>query len=83
MLRAMNPQIIAVDEITAREDLTAMTQAANCGVGLLATIHGGSVSELLQKPLYADLLSAKVFSLAILIERAPEGWHFRVEELPC
>jgi stage III sporulation protein AA len=83
MLRAMNPQIIAVDEITAREDLTAMTQAANCGVGLLATIHGGSISELLQKPLYADLLSAKVFSLAILIERAPEGRHFRVEELPC
>lgn len=83
MLRAMNPQIIAVDEITAREDLTAMTQAANCGVGLLATIHGGSISELLQKPLYADLLSAKVFSLAVLIERTPEGRRYRVEELPC
>lgn len=83
LLRAMNPQIIAVDEITVREDLTAMTQAANCGVGLLATIHGGSISELLQKPLYADLLAANVFSLAILIERTPNGRSYRVEELPC
>lgn len=84
LLRAMNPEIIAVDEITAREDLTAMTQAANCGVGLLATIHGGSVSELLLKPLYADLLAAKVFSLAVLIgQRTDGGRDYRVEELPC
>lgn len=83
LLRAMNPQIIAVDEITAREDLEAMTQAANCGVGLLATIHSGSVPELLQKPLYADLLAAKVFSRAVYIERTAAGRSYRVEDLPC
>lgn len=83
LLRAMNPQIIAVDEITVREDLAAMTQAANCGVALLATIHSGSVSELMQKPLYADLLAAKVFSLAVLIGRTQNGRSYRVEELPC
>jgi stage III sporulation protein AA len=83
LLRAMNPQVIAVDEITVREDLTAMTQAANCGVGLLATIHGASVAELLQKPLYADLLSAHVFSLAVLIDRQNGERRYRVEKLPC
>jgi stage III sporulation protein AA len=83
LLRAMNPQIIAVDEITAMEDLTAMTMAANCGVGLLATIHGGSVSELLKKPLAAELLSARVFQLAILIDQTESGRRYRVEELPC
>lgn len=39
LLRAANPQIIAVDEITVREDLLAMAAAANCGVRFLATIH--------------------------------------------
>ncbi|MCI2058823.1 MAG: Flp pilus assembly complex ATPase component TadA [Oscillibacter sp.] len=83
LLRCMNPQIIAVDEVTAAEDLRAMTQAANCGVGLLATIHGGSVAELAQKPLYAELLAAHVFSLAVLIEHSAGERHYRVEELPC
>jgi len=83
LLRCMNPQIIAVDEVTARQDLEAMTMAANCGAELLATIHAGSVAELLQKPLYADLLAARVFQTAILIERSGERRLYRTEELPC
>lgn len=82
LLRAMNPQIIAVDEITATEDLSAMTMAANCGVGLLATIHGGSMAELLRKPLAADLFAAHVFQFAIFIDRSDHERHYRVEELP-
>lgn len=83
LLRAMNPQVIAVDEITVREDLRAMAMAANCGVGLLATIHAVSVEELLRKPLYAELLEAHVFSLAVLICRREGERFYQVEELPC
>ena len=83
LLRCMKPQIIAVDEITAREDLRAMTMAANCGVGLLATIHAESVEELMRKPLYAELLEARAFRLAVIL-RTENGTRVqRVEELPC
>ena len=83
LLRAMNPQVIAVDEITVREDLRAMSMAANCGVGLLATIHSGSVEELTQKPLYAELLQAHVFSTAIVITHVNGTRGYQVETLPC
>lgn len=82
VLRAMNPRIIAVDEITLREDIRAMVMAAGCGVGLLATIHAGSVEELLERPLYRELLEHRVFRLAIRIERSGGQRTYTVEELP-
>lgn len=82
VLRAMNPQIIAVDEITLQEDLKAVALAAGCGVGLLATIHAADMEELMQKPLYRRLLEERVFRLAVRITRGPEGRSYEVEELP-
>ena len=82
VLRAMNPQIIAVDEITVREDLQSMAQAAGCGVSLLATIHAASTAELEQKPLYRELLANRVFRQAVLIRVTPEGRTYTVEDLP-
>ena len=81
-LRAMNPQIIAVDEITVREDLRAISQAAGCGVALLATIHAANVEELQAKPLYQELMAGRVFRQAVLIQTGPEGRLYAVENLP-
>ena len=82
VLRAMNPQIIAVDEITLQEDIRAMSMAVGCGVHLLATIHAGSVEELLEKPLYAELLRNHVFQLAVRIFWADGRRTYQVEKLP-
>lgn len=80
-LRAMNPQIIAVDEITLQEDLKAVSMAAGCGVGLLATIHAADLLELQQKPLYCRLLEDRVFRMAVRIVQGPKGRAYEVEEL--
>ena len=83
MLRAMNPQIIAVDEITVLEDIKAMSLAVGCGVGLLATIHAGSIEDLLEKPLYRELLNNQVFQQAVLIRYFTNERTYVIEELPC
>ena len=83
VLRAMNPQVIAVDEITVPEDVRAMSLAAGCGVRLLATIHAADVAELLEKPLYRRLLEDRVFRMAVRILRMEGGRAYEVEELPC
>ena len=46
LLRGMNPEWLAVDEITSPADLAGIRQAFGCGVRILATIHAGSAAEL-------------------------------------
>ena len=79
VLRAMNPQVIAVDEITARADLRSVVMAAGCGVGLLATIHAADTAELLQRPLYRELLAEGVFRQAVCISSANGERTYQVE----
>ena len=82
LLRGMNPQVLAVDEITAPEDVEAILQAAGCGVSLLATAHGNSVKDLSLRPVYRRLLESGVFRRVILLKRAPDGSRSAaVEEL--
>jgi len=82
-LRAMNPQVIALDEITAQEDLRAVSMATGCGVALLATIHACDIAELEQKPLYQALLQSRVFQKYIRIEVKNGQRHYKVGELTC
>lgn len=81
LLRAMNPQIIAMDEITAVGDAGALRSAANCGVGLLATAHAESVADLYDKELYGSMLEEGLFRQILLISREGEGRSYRMISL--
>ncbi len=67
LLRAMSPQIIAMDEITAPEDVRALRFASHCGVGLLATAHGYDLDCLKSRPLYRELMESDIFRYCIVI----------------
>ena len=81
LLRAMNPQVIAVDEITATEDLAAISRAANCGVTMVATIHAADRKELEAKPLVRRLLRLGVFQKLVTIRSDGGERHYLMEEL--
>lgn len=70
LLRSMNPQIIALDEITSAEDIDAIEMASYCGVSFLATAHAFSEEDLFSRPLYRKLLSLGVFKNFVFINRA-------------
>lgn len=67
LLRTMNPQLIAMDEITARADVEAAEQISNCGVSVLATAHGRDAASLSTRPLYRRLLALALFRYAVVI----------------
>ncbi len=86
LLRGMDPQVLAVDEITAPEDVQAMLQAAGCGVRLLATAHGETLADLDRRPLYRSLMADGLFDRLVLIQQTDAGRRYTVtdgEGRPC
>ena len=81
LLRAMSPQILAVDEITHPEDCHALLECAGCGCGLLATAHGSSVDDLYCRPVYRQLMELHLFQRVILIRRRGQVREYCVEEI--
>lgn len=50
LLRTMNPQLIATDEIGREEDWAIIEDIINAGVGFIATAHAGSLTEAALRP---------------------------------
>lgn len=64
-IRAMCPQVIVTDEISGKNDLSALKYAKNCGVSIIATMHGDSVISF-QKMEETHILS-KIFDIFVFL----------------
>ena len=81
LLRGMSPQVLAVDEITARRDVQAMAGAVGCGVSLLATAHGNTREDLQRRPVYREMLEQGLFQRLVTIQVRDGQREFDVEAL--
>lgn len=82
LLRAMGPQVLAADEITHPDDVSALCQGANCGTAILATAHGSSPEELKHRAVCAPMLEQHVFTRLVTIRRDGDRRRYQVERLP-
>ena len=80
LLRGMNPRVLAADEITAPEDVAAMTNAAGCGVELLCTAHGWGREDLSRRELYRNLMKTGIFRTLITIQTVNGVRRYETEE---
>lgn len=67
LLRTMNPQVIAVDELGGRAELEAVESVLHAGVKLLCTAHSNSLSELEKRPGFDKLVQFGVFERIVVL----------------
>lgn len=67
LLRAMNPQVLGLDELSGAEELALIKEAAVSGVAVLATVHAGNLAELLKKQGFGEMLREGLFPWVVII----------------
>ena len=81
LLRAMNPQVIAMDEIGDETEAEALLRAVGCGVAILATAHGESAAAAASRPCCRTLLRAGAFDRCVTVSCRGGIRRYRAEEL--
>lgn len=81
LLRAMNPDILAMDEISAADDVRAVCDAAGCGVRLFATAHARDLEDMLKRPIYSELINEKIFDRVLTIRKVGAKRKYELKEL--
>ncbi len=81
LLRGMNPQIIAMDEITSPLDIDAIFETVGCGVSVFASSHGKSIEDMLHRKLYKKLFENRLFKIVITISVVNGRREYKLERL--
>lgn len=67
LIRSMGPEVIAVDEIGAAEDVHAIEYAMHCGCKMIATAHARSMEEIKKKPVFEQMIRERRFERYIVL----------------
>ncbi|MGB9814096.1 MAG: stage III sporulation protein AA [Thermovenabulum sp.] len=67
LLRSMSPEIIATDEIGRPEDVTAIEEAINAGVKLIATAHGKDIEDVKKRPILREIVERGIFDRYVIL----------------
>ncbi len=73
VLRAMSPQIIAVDELGTDEELQMLEKMRLSGVKILGTMHAGSLQQLFYNPLIVQCVQKGSIERFVELLRMPTG----------
>lgn len=81
MLRSLSPQVIITDEIGRREDALAVEEAVHAGVTVIASAHGSSLEDVMQRPILRELLEKNYFERLVFLsnKRGPGTLEMIIE----
>jgi len=86
LLRAMAPDVIAVDELGGGADAKAVEAVLTAGVKLLCTAHGSNLEDVMKNPTLSGLISRKIFERYVVLTapgEAPQLFDGEGGGIPC
>ena len=78
LLRTMSPQLIVTDEISTERDAAAIMQCFGMGVAVVASTHGSSVEEVINRKYLKPLLGDGGFEKIILLRKEGTGINTKI-----
>ena len=66
-IRDLSPEVVICDEIGKSVDIESLVQALNSGVNVITTIHGFSLQDLFNRPVFKELIDNNVFKRALIL----------------
>ena len=73
LLRTMSPQLIVTDEISTKSDAEALLQCFGMGVSVVASTHGDTADEVLNRDFLKPLLGGMGFRQIIVLKKEGRG----------
>lgn len=56
LLRTMSPSVILTDELGDKDDVKAVYDVINCGVGVIASAHGRNAEDIMKREVFRELV---------------------------
>lgn len=78
-LRALGPNIVAVDEIYSKTDLESIKRLKGCGCAILATHHATDFDDFSNKTFGKELLAEQIFDRFIVLSK--DNGKYLVKEI--
>lgn len=78
LLRTMSPQLIVTDEVSTKADAEALMQCFGMGVSVVASTHGETAEEVLNREFLKPLLGGMGFSQIIMLKKEGRGLNTEI-----
>ena len=78
LLRAMAPEVIAIDELGNKEEIELIHYMYGCGCSVLATVHGNSLEEIKSKKIFQSIWDEEIFQNIILLHHTESKYHLEL-----
>ncbi len=81
-IRSMSPNVLITDELGSDDEALAALDAAYCGISIITSAHGATISDITRRSAIGKLLDTGVFHNVVALRRKGFKLYFDTLDIP-